>query len=120
MSSARLKGDWTSWRDKPYATGDDKKRQVAEVFAEIAEYCRRRGGAVTSPPGRYVTIECPRGSALPEELARLGFNIVDRGFTTRIVGADYVSPRAERLLGVAPPSPFQEMGVYEVTLGGKK
>ena len=63
-----------------YAAGDDKKRQMAEAFAEIVEYCRRRGGAVTSPPGRYVTIECPRGSALPGELARLGFNIVDRGF----------------------------------------
>jgi hypothetical protein len=67
--------DWGSWRNRPYASGDDnKKKQVAEAFAQLADFCRLRGGAVTSPPGRYVTVEAPKGSTLSDELQKLGFN----------------------------------------------
>ena len=52
-------------------------------------------------------IECPRGSALPDELRKLGYNISERGTVTRITGVDYVRPADERFTGA--PSPFCEM-----------
>ena len=66
MSPARLKGDWTSWRDKPYAVnaGSEEKRKQGERWRN--EYVRRHGGAVVSVPGnKTLRIECPRGSPLP-------------------------------------------------------
>ena len=53
MSPARLKGDWTSWRDRPYAAnaGTEEKRKQGERWAALNEYIRRHGGAVVSVPG---------------------------------------------------------------------
>ena len=53
MSPARLKGDWTSWRDKPRAAnaGTEEKRKQGERWAALNEYIRRHGGAVVSVPG---------------------------------------------------------------------
>jgi hypothetical protein len=115
---AKLKSPYVDRLNRPYATGDDKKRKMAEAFEALNELVRRLGGAVTSPPGRYVRIECPRGSELPAELAKLGCAVMACGSTTRIVGADYVSPRTERLTHKVL-SPFVECDVFEVTLSGK-
>jgi len=117
VSPARLKGDWTSWRDKPYATGDDQKKKLTEAFELLNSFVRHRGGSIKSPPGRFVSIECPRGSALPDELRKLGYNISERGTVTRIKGVDYVKPADERFTGA--PSPFCEMDVFEITLSGR-
>jgi hypothetical protein len=57
----KTKADWTSWKNKPYATGDDKKKQQAEAFELLNSFVRHHGGSITSPPGRFVRIECPRG-----------------------------------------------------------
>lgn len=113
----KTKADWTSWKNKPYATGDDKKKQQAEAFELLNSFVRHHGGSITSPPGRFVRIECPRGSALPDELRKLGYNISERGTVTRISGVDYVKPADERFTGA--PSPFCEMDVFEITLSGK-
>src|SRR4249920_3516720 len=112
----KTKADWTSWKNKPYATGDDKKKQQAEAFELLNSFVRHHGGSITSPPGRFVRIECPRGSALPDELRKLGYNISERGTVTRIASMDYVSPSAERFAGA--PSPLCEMDVFELTLSG--
>ena len=113
----KTKADWTSWKNKPYATGDDKTKQQAEAFELLNSFVRHHGGSITSPPGRFVRIECPRGSALPDELRKLGYNISERGTVTRLISMDYVSPSAERFTGA--PSPFCEMDVFEITLSGK-
>ena len=31
----KAKGDWTSWKNRPHATGDDKKRKQAEAFEAL-------------------------------------------------------------------------------------
>ena len=113
----KTKADWTSWKNKPYATGDDKKKQQAEAFELLNSFVRHHGGSITSPPGRFVRIECPRGSALPDELRKLGYNISERGTVARITSMDYVSPSAERFTGA--PSPFCEMDVFEIALDGR-
>ena len=117
MSPARLKGDWTSWRDKPYATGDDQKKKLTEAFELLNSFVRHRGGSIKSPPRRFVSIECPRGSALPDELRKLGYNISERGTVTRITSMDYVSPADEKFTGA--PCPFAEYSVFEITLSGR-
>ena len=115
---AKLKSPYVDRLNRPYATGDHKKRKVAEAFEALNELVRRLGGTTTSPPGRYIRIEAPKASELPAELARLGFTVMACGSTTRIVGADYVSPRTERLTHKVL-SPFVECDVFEVTLSGK-
>jgi hypothetical protein len=83
----------------------------------LNSFVRHHGGSITSPPGRFVRIECPRGSALPDELRKLGYNISERGTVARITSMDYVSPSAERFTGA--PSPFCEMDVFEIALDGR-
>jgi hypothetical protein len=93
MSPARLKGDWASWRDKPYAVNADteEKRKQGERWAALNEYVRRNGGAVVSVPGnKTLRIECLPGSALPQRLRELGYITVERGRTTGITGAPSV------------------------------
>jgi len=121
MSPARLKGDWTSWRDKPYAAnaGSEEKRKQGERWAALNEYVRRNGGAVTSVPGnKTLRIECPRGSPLPAKLAELGYVVASHGSVTRVTGAQPVSPKVERLTRTVP-SAFTECDVISVTLSGK-
>jgi hypothetical protein len=113
----KTKADWTSWKNKPYATGDDKKKQQAEAFELLNSFVRHHGGSITSPPGRFVRFECPRGSALPDELRKLGYNISERGTVTRITSMDYVSPADEKF--TRAPSPFAEYSVFEITLSGR-
>ena len=81
-------------------------------------FVRKHGGAIVSPPGRFVRIECPRGSALPDELRKLGYNISERGTVTRITGAPAISAKEERLTH-SVPSAFCEMDVLEIRLDGK-
>jgi hypothetical protein len=87
---------------------------VAEAFESLNAFVRKHGGSITSPPGRYVRIEAPKGSTLPDELQKLGFNLVNRGTVSRVTGADYVKPADERFTGA--PSPFCEMACFEITL----
>jgi hypothetical protein len=110
----KTKADWTSWKNRPYAAGDDQKKKQAEAFELLNSFVRHHGGSITSPPGRFVRIECPRGSALPDELRKLGYNISERGTVT---GVDYVKPADERFTGA--PSPFTECDVLEVRLDGR-
>jgi hypothetical protein len=118
MSPAKIKDTWGSWRNRPYAAGDDKKRQVAEAFESLNAFVRKHGGSITSPPGRCVRIEAPKGSTLPDELQKLGFNVVSHGSVSRVTGVGRVSPADE--FYNATPSPFAEYLLFEVTLGGKK
>jgi hypothetical protein len=113
----KTKADWTSWKNKPYAAGDDKKKQQAEAFELLNSFVRHHGGSITSPPGRFVRIECPKDSLLPAKLRELGYIITDHGSVTRITGMDYVKPVDEKFTGT--PSPFAEYHVLEVRLDGK-
>src|SRR6476646_1190082 len=88
---AKLKSPYVDRLNRPYATGDDKKRKVAEAFEALNSFIRRYGGAVTSPPGKVLRVEVSKGSPLPAKLAELGYNVAACGTVTRIVGADYVS-----------------------------
>jgi hypothetical protein len=65
VSPARLKGDWTSWRDKPYATGDDQKKKLTEAFELLNSFVRHRGGSIKSPPGRFVASNALGGLPCP-------------------------------------------------------
>ena len=123
MSPARLKRDWTSWRDKPRAAnaGTEEKRKQGERWAALNEYIRRHGGAVVSVPGvKTLRVEVGKDSSakLTSELARLGYNVAQCGSVTRITGAPSVSPRTERLTH-AVPSAFTECDVLEIRLDGR-
>lgn len=65
-------------------------------------------------------IECPKGSALPDELKKLGWPLSDSGSVTRIVGAQNYTKRMDEIMN-GTPSPFAEYLVFETTLpSGKK
>ena len=121
MSPARLKGDWTSWRDKPRVAnaGTEEKRKQGERWAALNEYVRRNGGAVTSVPGnKTLRVEVPKDSLLPAKLAELGYNVSSHGSVTRVTGAQAVSPKVERATRTVP-SAFAEMDVLEIRLDGR-
>ena len=121
MSPARVKDTWGSWRDKPYAKDlkAEERRQQSEKWAALNEYIRRHGGAVVSVPGnKTLRIECLPGSDLPSRLKELGYNIVERGSTTRVTGAAPSSSRTAELTFGAP-SAFCAMACFEITLSGR-
>jgi hypothetical protein len=100
MSPARLKGDWTSWRDKPYAASrSDEAQKRAALWESLNAYCRENGPAwITTPPGASTAVlEVERGSGLPQKLAKLGYAISELpGTYERLTGAQ-LSPQAEIL-----------------------
>lgn len=112
----KFKAPYADRLNPQYGTNPNAERKH-EAFELLNSFVRHHGGSITSPPGRFVRIECPRGSALPDELRKLGYNISERGTVTRITSIDYVSPSAERFTGA--PSPFTEVDVLEITLSGK-
>jgi hypothetical protein len=116
---AKLKSPYVDRLNPRYAAGDDTKRQIAEAFASLVEFCQRHGAAVVSPPGRYVRIECPKSSLLPEKLRELGFPLSDHGSVTRIVGAQSYAKRMDEIMN-GTPSPFAEYLVFETTLPSRK
>jgi hypothetical protein len=93
----KTKDAWTSWRNKPYASGDDQRKKQAEAFEAMNTFVRKHGGAIVSPPGKVLPIEAPKGSALPNELRELGYIVAEHGTVTRVTGAPSVSARTERL-----------------------
>jgi hypothetical protein len=110
---------WGSWKNKPYAAnaGTEERRRQSERFSALSEFVRKHGGFVTSPPGKVLRIEAPKGSPLPAKLVELGYNVVSRGSTTRITGTDTINPAGERFVGTL--SPFTEVDVLEIRLDGK-
>ena len=108
------------WRDKPRATNPnaEQKRKLAEAFEILNEYVRRAGAVITIPPGKFVRIEAPKGSTLPAKLAELGYNIVECGFVSRIVGSTNYATQLDEIMNGAP-SPFVTYTVFELTLSGK-
>jgi hypothetical protein len=103
------------YADNPNA---DRKRQQAEAFEILNEYVRRAGAVITSPPGKFVRIEVPKGSELPTELAAMGYNLVSGGSVTRCIGATPARRRIDELTN-GLPSAFCEMGIFETSLSGK-
>jgi hypothetical protein len=120
MTPARLEGDWTSWKNRPHATGDDKKRKQAEAFEALNTFVRKHNGWVTSPPGKTLRIEVMKDSSakLADELTVLGYHVARCGSVSRTTGADYVSPKTERLTRTTPNA-FTECDVLEIRLDGR-
>jgi hypothetical protein len=115
----KTKDAWTSWKNRPYATGDDQKKKTAEAFEALNLFVRRHGGVVVSPPGKTLRIEIAKSlsAKLADELTALGYAVLPRGSTMRITGVDTISPAAERYVGVQ--SPFCEMDCFEIRTDGK-
>jgi hypothetical protein len=90
---------------------------LTEKWEALRSFINQRGGTITSPPGKIVRIEVPRGSSLPAELTAMGYVVVERGSTMRVVGAAPVSRQVERDSGA--PSAFTEVDVLEIQLGGR-
>ena len=93
------KGDWGSWRNKPYgASRSDEAQRRAQLWAAFNDFVRENRGWITSPPGsRTATLEVEQGSALPDRLARLGYQVSKiPGEFERLTGAA-PTPAAERL-----------------------
>ena len=110
------KNEWTKWRDRPrdLSRSDETQKRVA-LWQAFTDFVRKHRGWITTPPGsRTATLETEVGSPLPAKLADLGYQLVARGRVTRIVGADYVKPAAERFAGTHPA--FAERDVYDVEL----
>ncbi len=58
----------------------------AELFAELNRFVTERHGWITSLPGSVeVTVECLPGSALPQQLRDLGYDVVHVGGGERIL-----------------------------------
>jgi hypothetical protein len=116
---AKLKSPYVDRLNRPYATGDDKKRKMAEAFEALNAFVRKHGGTTTSPPGKTLRIEVAKDSAakLISKLTELGYNIAHCGFSTRIVGAAPSDPKTERRTRVVP-SPFLEVCVLEIRTDG--
>lgn len=123
MSSARLKGDWTSWRDKPRsASRSDETEKRTELWESLNAYCREHRGWIVSPPGaRTAVLETERGSELPQKLAKLGYAISELpGTYERLTGVQ-ITPEAERLRRMGytidnPGSPITLVDRYEIVL----
>jgi hypothetical protein len=113
----KTKDAWTSWKNRPYAKGDDQKKKTAEAFEALNLFVRRHGGAVTSPPSKILRIEVPKNSELPAKLTELGYIVAERGSVSRIIGTDYVKP-SDELYG-SRASPFAEYDVLEIRTDGK-
>ncbi len=94
------------------------KNEDRLTWAALNAFVGRHGGWVTSPPGKLLRIETMKGSALPSRLRELGYNVAERGSTTRVTGARASNPVTERATE-ATPSAFCEMDVIEITLSGK-
>ena len=123
MSPARLKGDWTSWRDKPYAAnaGSEEKRKQSERWSALAEFIRKNNGWVTSTPNnKTLRIEVAKNlsAKLTDELTALGYAVMPRGSSTRIGGAAPSDPKTERMTRVVP-SPFLEVAILEIRTDGR-
>ena len=114
---AKLKHPYVDRLNPSYSINADKKKQQVEAFEALNTFVRKHGGSITSPPGRFVRIECPVGSVLPARLAE-HYDVAHCGRVTRITGAPSVSTKVERLTHAAP-SAFTEMDVIEITLSGK-
>jgi hypothetical protein len=116
----KTKLDWTSWRNKPYASGDNQKKKQAEAFDAMNAFVRKHGGSIVSPPGnKTLRVEVPKGSALPAKLRELGYIVAEHGTVTRVTGVTApISAKEERITRTAP-SAFAEMDVLEIRLDGK-
>jgi hypothetical protein len=118
-TKTKTKDAWTSWRNRPYAAGDDRKKKQAEAFEALDSFVRRHGGFVVSPPGKILRIEVLKNSVLPAKLRELGYIVAEHGSVTRITGVTApISPKEERLTHTVP-SAFAEMDVIEIRLDGK-
>jgi hypothetical protein len=75
---------------------------------------------VTSPPNnKTLRIEIAKNlsAKLTNELTALGYAVMPRGSTMRVVGTDTINPAAERFVGTL--SPFAEVDVIEIRLDGR-
>jgi hypothetical protein len=119
----KTKDVWGSWRNKPYAVsaGAEDRRRQADKWSALAEFIRRHGGAVVSIPGNKtlrIEIAKDRSAQLTKELVVLNYVVIERGSTTRVVGAGPSDPRTERMTGVTA-SPFLEVDVLEIRTDGR-
>jgi hypothetical protein len=92
MSPARLKGDWTSWRDTPRAANAGTRRSGNRAKVGGAQrVCstQRQSGYVV--PDNKTLGQVPKGSELPAKLAELGCSVAAHGTITRVAGAQPVS-----------------------------
>jgi hypothetical protein len=120
---AKLKGDWTSWRDKPYAASrSDETQKRAELWDSFNTYCREHRGWIVSPPGsRIAVLETEKGSALPSRLAGLGYELTELANGERLTGGG-LSPEAQKRMRLGyqvnepVAGPTVQVDRFEVTL----
>jgi hypothetical protein len=63
---------------------DERKRRFDDINAFISQH----GGWTTSVPGSHeITFDALVGSALPEQLAAMGYSVVMTGTSERVTGA---------------------------------
>lgn len=74
--------------DITYERQEDKRRSKREMIDMLAELARSEGAWLISSPSEYPVFrfDCPVGSAFPERLGRLGFNIALTGSLKRAIG----------------------------------
>jgi hypothetical protein len=118
--TTRTKGPYADRLNPSFASSrsaEEAQRRAAQWQA-LNQFINRHGGTVTSPPGdKRLRIEAPRRSNLANELRAAGYVVIERGSTTRIISTVPVSRQAERDNGA--PSPFTEVDVIEIQLGGR-
>jgi hypothetical protein len=117
MAEPKTKAAYVDRLNPKYATNRnaEEARRQAERWEALCELVHRHGGWVTSPPGKTMRIEALQRSSLAAELQAAGYNVVEKGSVTRIVGATPVDRQAERDSGA--PSPFTEVAVFEIQIG---
>ena len=67
--------------DRPYASQSRRRTEAQgapQHLQALAEFVRRHGGLVTSPPGKTLRIEIAKDASakLTDELTRLGYRVM--------------------------------------------
>jgi hypothetical protein len=75
-----------------------------ERFAALKQFVTKQQGWLTSIPGEgAVTLECLEGSALPDQLKRLGYDLRETGVGERILATAIVEKFTTRADGEFEP-----------------
>jgi hypothetical protein len=88
---------------KEALTDASEQRRREETWKALNVFVQQHAGWITSPPGMRVRLECERGSALPSQLAKLGFSVGSIGTRTRNGG----------------PTGFMPVDVFEFRIDGQ-
>jgi hypothetical protein len=117
---AKHKESFSKWVSSPRAASNAAAEKRQGLFEALNEYIRANGGWITSVPGvRDLRIEIPRGSALVNKLADLGYVMRCIGSSTRLTTGGHQEVVTEHSTGLPftiSHAGFVPVDVYETSI----